>query len=144
MSDSTRTPRETVELLLHTLVHGKRTEIADLYAPDVRIENPWAPAGIPRVSEGREDLRARMTMTESLWSFDSVQDVAVHVTADPEVVVLEYRVNATVTASGTQFSLGFVAVLRIVDGLIVSTRDYSNPLETAELSKLFAARPAES
>ena len=138
MSDSTRTPRAVVDQLLHTLVHGKRTEIADLYAPDVRIENPWAPAGIPNVSEGREELRARMTMTEELWTFDSVQDVFVHVTEDPEVVVLEYRVNATVSASGTRFSLGFISVLRIAGGLIVSARDYSNPLETAELAKLFS------
>ena len=140
MSAPTRTPRETAELLLHTVVHGKRAEIADLYAPDVRIENPWAPSGVPRVSEGREELRARMTQTEQLWSFESVQDVAINEGSDPEVVVLEYRVNAVVTANGTPgqaFSLGFVSVLRIVDGLIVSARDYSNPLETAELAKLF-------
>ena len=135
-SATTRTPRETVELMLHTVVEGRREEIADLYAPDVRIENPWAPDGVPRVSGGREQLRARMAQTEHLWSFDSVRDVAVHQTADPEVVVLEYRVNATVKESGAEFSLGFVAVMRIVDGLIVSSRDYSNPLETAELTKL--------
>ena len=139
MSASTRTPRETAELLLHTVVHGRRAEIADLYAPDVRIENPWAPAGISSVSEGREELRARMTQTEQLWSFDSVQDVFIHTTADPEVVVLEYRLNATVAAAEAEFSLGFVSVLRVVDGLIASARDYSNPLETAEIGKLLAA-----
>lgn len=142
MSASTRTPRETVDQLLHTVVHGRRTEIADLYAPDVRIENPWAPPGVPRVSEGREEMKARMAQTEQLWTFDSVQDVAIHETADPEVVVLEYRVNATVTAPaaeghGAKFALGFVSVLRIVDGLIASARDYSNPLETAEIAKYF-------
>ena len=138
MSASARTPRETVDLLLHTVVHGRRAEIADLYAPDVRIENPWAPPGVPRVSEGREELRARMTQTEQLWSFDSVQDVVVHETADPEVVVLEYRVNATISASpNAQASLGFVSVMRIVDGLILSARDYSNPVETAELAAHF-------
>ena len=132
-----RTPRETVELLLHTLVHGRTSEIADLYAPDVRIENPWAPEGLPREASGREDLRARMQQTEGLWSFDSVQDVVIQEAADAEVIVLEYRVNATVQGSGAKFSLGFVSMLRIVDGLIVSSRDYSNPLETAEVAKLF-------
>lgn len=138
MPASTRTPRETVDLLLHTVVHGRRAEIADLYAPDVRIENPWAPPGVPRVSTGREELRARMAQTEQLWSFDSVQDVVVHETADPEVVVLEYRVNATINASPiAKASLGFVSVMRIVDGLIVTARDYSNPAETAELAAHF-------
>ena len=138
MPASVRTPRETVDLLLHTVVHGRRPEIADLYAPDVRIENPWAPPGVPRVSEGRAELKARMEMTEDLWSFDSVQDVVVTEGAEPETVVLEYRVNATLAAgehAGAKFSLGFVSVMRVVDGLIVSARDYSNPLETAEVAK---------
>jgi ketosteroid isomerase-like protein len=137
VSASTRTPRETVDLLLHTLVHGRRPDIADLYAPDLTIETPFAPPQAPRLAGGREALRERMARTEHLWSFDSVQDVVVHETADPEVIVLEYRVGGSVTSSGVRFSLGFVAVLRIVDGLIVSTRDYSNPLETGELAKHF-------
>jgi uncharacterized protein len=137
VSNTTRTPRETVELLLHTVVHGRRAEIADLYASDVRIENPWAPEGLPRAAHGREDLRARMQQAEQLWSFDSVQDVVIHEAADPEVIVLEYRANASVRGSGEKFGLGFVSIMRIVDGLIVSARDYSNPLETAEVAKLF-------
>lgn len=140
MSASARTPRETVDLLLHTVVHGRRAEIADLYATDVRIENPWAPPGVPGVTEGREAMKARMAQTEQLWSFDAVRDVVVHETADPEVVVLEYRVDGTITTNETprpEFTLGFVSVMRIVDGLIVSARDYSNPLETAEIAKHF-------
>jgi ketosteroid isomerase-like protein len=135
-SAATRTPRATAELLLHTLVHGRRTEIADLYAPDVRIENPWAPDGVPSEAAGREGLRARMAGTEELWSFDSVRDVVLHETADPQVIVLEYRVGATMRASSAPFELGFVSILRVVDGLIASARDYSNPLETAEVAKL--------
>jgi uncharacterized protein len=137
-SAATRTPRETAELLLHTIVHGRRTDIADLYAQDVRIENPWVPDGVPSEAAGRENLRARMVRTEELWSFDSVQDVVLHEAADPQVIVLEYRINASVRASGAKFSLGFVVILRVVDGLIVSSRDYSNPLETAEVAKLIS------
>jgi len=137
MSENVRTPRETVELLLHTVVNGRTSEITDLYADDVRIENPWAGEGLPKQAHGRENLRARMRQTEQLWTFDSVQDVVIQEAADPEVIVLEYRVNVTVQGSGEKFSLGFVSILRIVDGLIVSARDYSNPLETAELAKLF-------
>lgn len=131
-----RSPRETAELLLRTLVTGSRDEIADLYAPDVRIVNVWAPGG-PATSEGRETLRARMNATAKLWDFESTSDVAVHETTDPEVILLEYRVNGRIAASGRAFSLGFVSVLRIVDGLIAHARDYSNPEETAVLMSLF-------
>jgi ketosteroid isomerase-like protein len=134
---ASRTPRETVELLLHTMVHGRRAEVADLYAPDVIIDNPWAPEGLPRLAEGRKGIRSRMQDTEKLWNFDSVRDVVIHETVDPEIIVSEYRLDASITQSGAKFSLGFVSVLRIVDGLIVSARDYSNPVETGEIAKLF-------
>ena len=134
---ASRTPRETVDLLLHTFVHGRRAEIAELYAPDVRIENPWIREEMPREFEGgRATLKARMEQTEHLWSFDSVREVSVYEGADPEIIVLEFRLDVTVSESGAKFSLGFVSIMRIVDGLIVWSRDYSNPLETAELAKL--------
>lgn len=134
----TRTPRETAELLLRTVVDGERTELADLYAPDARIEVRWAPGG-PSVVEGREALRAQMAGAAGLWDFESVDDVFLHETADPEVVVLEYRIAGRIAATGTGFSLGFVSVLRIVDGLIAHARDYSNPEETNALMPLLEA-----
>jgi ketosteroid isomerase-like protein len=137
-STPARSPRETAELMLRTVAEGTRDELADLYAPDVQIVNVWAPGG-PAVSEGREHLRARMNATAKLWDFESTADVSLHETADPEVVVLEYRVNGRLAADDTRFSLGFVSVLRIVDGLIVHARDYSNPEETAALLPYFEA-----
>jgi ketosteroid isomerase-like protein len=137
----TPTPRETAELLLRTIVEGSREELADLYAPDVRIVNVWAPGG-RSTTEGREVMRARMAGTAKLWSFESVGDVALHETADPEVVILEYRVNGRITASGQAFSLGFVSILRIIDGLIANARDYSNPEETNALMPLLEAASA--
>lgn len=139
MSDSSiRSPRETVELMLRTVTEGSRQDLADLYAPDVRIEIPWSSEGMPAVTEGREVLRARMTATADLWDFDSVQDVVIHETVDPQVVIVEYRVNGTMRGSADKFGLGFVSILRVVDGLIAEARDYGNPLETAELAKYFA------
>lgn len=133
-----RGPRETVDLLLHTIVNGTRDELADLYAPDVRIDNVWAPGG-PSTVEGREVVRARMTGTAQLWDFETLSDVAVHETGDPQVVIAEYRVNGRINASGEAFSLGFVSVLRIVDGLIAHARDYSNPEETSALMPMLDA-----
>lgn len=139
MSDSPdRSPRETAELLLRTVVEGPREALADLYAPDVVIENVWAPGGPDRV-EGREVLRARMAGTGGLWDFESVDDVHLHESADPQVVILEYRVRGRIKADAVEFSLGFVSVLRIVDGLIAHARDYSNPAETSALMPLLEA-----
>lgn len=136
-----RTPRETAELLLHTVTEGERETLADLYAPDTRIENMWAPGG-PDVLEGREALRARMAGSGSLWEFESLDLIALHESTDPEVVMLEYRVGGRIRSNGAEFSLGFVSVLRIVEGLIVHARDYSNPEETQALMPLLQAASA--
>lgn len=136
-----RSPRETAELLLRTVGEGGRARLADLYAPDARIENVWAPGG-PAVVEGREVIRARMSAAAGLWDFESVEDVFLHETGDPEVVILEYRVAGRVGSAGAKFSLGFVSVLRIVDGLIVHARDYSNPEEANALMPLLEADSA--
>jgi ketosteroid isomerase-like protein len=131
-----RTPRETVEQLLHTYVHGARTDVADFYALDARIQNPWAADEASReFNDGREALRARFEMTAELLSFDAVRDVRIHETTDPEELVLELRFDVSVRATGAKHGIGFVWFLHIVDGLIVSSRDYSNPLESAELFK---------
>lgn len=128
-----RTARETVELLLHTTVTGTRDQLADLYAPDVVVEIPFAPDGIPTVTKGQETMRARMNAAASLFAFDSVTDVTLHETTDPEVIVTEYRIHGHLTSSGKPFSLSYVMVIRVQDGLIVSSRDYGNPLEAAAL-----------
>jgi uncharacterized protein len=130
---TTRTPRETVELLLRTTVEGSRDDIADLYAPDVVIELPFTPDGIPSEMKGRENMRARMRAAAGMFGFDAVRDVTLHETADPEVIIVEYRIQGTVTATSAPFTLSYITVTRVVDGLIVASRDYGNPLEAAKL-----------
>jgi len=130
-----RTARETVELLLRTTVSGTRDQIADLYAPDVVIEIPFAPDGIPAVTEGRETMRARMNAAAALFVFDSVSDVTLRETTDPELIVAEYRIHGHLTNSGKPFSLTYITVTRVRGGLIVWSRDYGNPLETAALAE---------
>ena len=136
MSVSTRTPRETVELFLRTVTEGSRDDLADLYAEDVRIEIPWSGSGgVPAVTEGRENLRARMKSVEALWSFDEVSGVAVYETIDPAVLIVEYRVAGTLAKNGAGFSLSYVSILTIVDGLIAAARDFNDTAATAELLK---------
>lgn len=137
-----RTARETVELLLRTAVSGTRDQIADLYAPDVVIEIPFTPDGIPAVTEGRETMRARMNAAATLFVFDSVSDVALRETSDPELIVAEYRIHGHLTSSGKPFSLTYITLTQVRDGLIVWSRDYGNPLETAALAEEMERRSA--
>lgn len=97
------------------------------------IEIPFAPHGIAAVTEGREAMRARMHAAAALFAFDAVSDVRLHETADPEVIIAEYRITGHVTDGGRPFSLSYITVTRVRDGLIVSSRDYGNPVEAAAL-----------
>ena len=133
MPASTRTPRETVDLMFHTIVHGSRDDLADLYAPDVVVTNRFAPEGVPASAHGNEQLRTRMKTMGGLIRYDSVDDATVHETQDPEVVVVEFGVSGTIIASATPFTLTFVNVMRIVDGLIAESRDYGDSLKAAKL-----------
>lgn len=55
-----------------------------------------------------------------------------HETADPEVIILEYEARGVVGATGSPFRQTVVAVFRVRDGLILSYRDYLDPLPLVE------------
>jgi hypothetical protein len=133
--DPTRTPRETAERFLEVVLHGTPDDLADLYAEDSVIDIPFGrEPGQPLRFEGREGrdghrIRFRTFLPAS--RITGVDLVALHETADPEVVVLEYDYHATAVPTGRSFTNNSVMVMRIRDGLIVHSRDYSNPLATA-------------
>ena len=133
MPENTRTARQTVELMLHALAHNDRETIDAVYSPDVVVTNPFAPDGVPARVEGAEELKARRKDYAGLWRYESVENVTLHETADLEVVIAEFTVTGTVTASANPFRLSFVTVMRIVDGLITESRDYSDGVRTANL-----------
>ncbi|MDH6117147.1 nuclear transport factor 2 family protein [Kitasatospora sp. GAS204B] len=130
MSETVLTPRQVLEKLFHTVVHGTRDELADLYAPDVVIEMPFAPAGAPKVSHGREEFRTRLKERAGRWVYTGVDVLHLHDTDDPEVVVAEYQVRGTVSSTGRPFAFTYIMVVRVRDGLIAVSRDYFNVLES--------------
>jgi ketosteroid isomerase-like protein len=66
-----------------------------------------------------------------LQKFDSVDEVRIHETADPEVVISEYRLHGRVLPTGKRFAYDMVMIARVRDALIVWSRTYSNPLDGA-------------
>jgi ketosteroid isomerase-like protein len=119
--------REVFEGFLQAVSTGDRDRMADFFAPDVVIEMPFAPAEMAR-SEGRENLRARMKAAQDFFTIEGVENVQIHETTDPEVIVAEYGVIAR-AGGGDPFTLHYITITRIRDGLIVSSRDYGNPKE---------------
>jgi ketosteroid isomerase-like protein len=72
-------------------------------------------------------------------------DVRVHETADPEVVITEFRYEGT--TEGRPFSWPSIFVTRVRDGVIVEARDYTDHVGAArafgQLGTLAAALATE-
>jgi ketosteroid isomerase-like protein len=129
----TATSREVVEQVLRAGREMDTETFVSLFAPDGYVEWPFRPAGVPARVEGREQLREFLTaQANGLVKFDEYRNTVIHETTDPEVVIVEYDVHGTVVRTGAPLHQSIIAVLRIRDGLVVSYRDYLNPLVLAE------------
>ncbi|SHL41277.1 Ketosteroid isomerase-related protein [Pseudonocardia thermophila] len=113
----------------------------ELYAPDAVVIHPLGP--VPPL-RGREALRAHFAAADALPLRMRAEEVAVHETADPEVVIGEFRYVGRNTATGRDFVAHNVFVVRVRDGLIVESRDYVDHLGLAiagdRADQLVAAR----
>ena len=132
MSASPASPRETVARFLTAVVSPTPGDMADCYADRVVIEMPFAAGLTPeRLENTREEIRQRFAAGAAARRYTAVRDARVHETADPDVLVIEYAIDGTRVADGRQFTMRFVMVLTFRDGLIVHSRDYTDPVAGA-------------
>lgn len=110
-----------------------RREHHELWAEDVVIETPFAPAGRPRRYAGRQQfLDATRESRESLpVRFEEFRDVTVHDAGGS--VVIEYELVGTVVPSGRRASARFIAVAELRDGQVTRWREYQDVLAIAEV-----------
>ncbi|NUR59216.1 MAG: SnoaL-like domain-containing protein [Catenulispora sp.] len=135
MSEPVRSTRETIELLLRTSVEGSRDDLADLYAEDVVMTNPFAPEGVARETHGNAALRDRMKAFAQYLDYTAIKNVTIHETTDPQVAIVEFTVVGTLKPAGIPFELPSINVVRVVDGLITESRDHSDGVRAAALLK---------
>lgn len=122
-----RTPREVLDTLLRGLT-GPHTgssweALPDLYADDAVVEHPFGTA-TPSRWEGREQVRRHFADGGRHPLEFEVHNLAVHETTDPEVIIAEFDYHERITTGGHRFTVGNILVIRVRDGLIVSSRDY--------------------
>ena len=129
MSDPA-SPRQLLQSLLQGISDGRWNDLADLYAEDAVVEQPFAPAP-PRRLEGREAIRAHFAAAAQGPLRLEASKVVVHDTADPEVVIAEFDYDGRVAPTGRAFRVANIQVLRVRDGRIVSSRDYHDHLALA-------------
>ncbi|MBB6555707.1 nuclear transport factor 2 family protein [Nonomuraea rubra] len=131
--------REVAERFLAVTAGGDLAALADFFSEDSVIEIPFTPGGVPFRFEGREGHRARFERAGAVLRQDRLENVVLHETTDPEVVIAEYDLHGHVLSSGQPFASTYVMVMRIRDGLIVHSRDYADPRRAAGYQDELAA-----
>ncbi|WP_036567826.1 nuclear transport factor 2 family protein [Nocardia sp. BMG51109] len=100
-------------------------ELAGYYAEETDVRHPFAPLG-------DTPLRTRVELWEHFAESArgggvaefGPDDVVVHETRDPEVVIVEFAYRGT--ADGGSFALPCIFVVRVRAGVIVESRDYAD------------------
>jgi ketosteroid isomerase-like protein len=111
---------------------GRTEEWVELFAPDAVLEFPYAPAGVPRKVTGRDALVAHMSGFPETFDVEFV-DLVFHETADPGLVIAEFRSTGTARPTGKPYEQTCISVVRTDDeGLITHYLDYWNPLVAIE------------
>lgn len=124
-------PRDVFLRLNRAISEGRWNDLADLYAEDAVVDQPFAVAavGAPERLTGREAIRARFAEADRMGLRFTCRNVVVHETSDPEVIIAEFDydipgADGVVTAANIQ-------VLRVRDGLVAATRDYHDHVALA-------------
>jgi hypothetical protein len=122
------TPADVLARRRRLVLSGDADGFADLFAPGGVIEAPFAPPGAPSRLEGREAIReySRHVVASPL-RMEDFEVAELYQTQDPELVIVEMRVKATLTTTGQSFTATSIQILRIREGQIVLFRDFANP-----------------
>jgi uncharacterized protein len=137
MGDRVRTamgPREVFARMRERWLDNAVTHPMDsLLAADAVIEAPFAPPGRPRRFEGRDEFLAAAGAGRAALPvrFEECREIAIHDTADPEVIVVEYELAGTVTTTGRRAAAPFIGVLRVRDGEVTGWREYQDAIAIA-------------
>lgn len=124
-------PKEIFELQHQLVLNFDVDQHADLFAEDGVWEFPLAKQGSKVVLEGRDAIRewciklAKKAQDEGYRPL-SYDELVIHETADPEVIVVEFDLHGENSHTGEKYRRSYIQVLRVRDGKIASLRDYFN------------------
>ncbi|MEV5573212.1 nuclear transport factor 2 family protein [Spirillospora sp. NPDC052269] len=129
-------PREVFLKLVYGVCEGREEEVLGLYAEQTHVEHPFHPLEAPPL-RSVEELRAHFGVRSPAGApaghtlLRRPAGIVVHETADPEVIVAEFRYEGTVAETGEAFAFPGIFVMRVRDGKIVESRDYLDHLRSA-------------
>jgi ketosteroid isomerase-like protein len=105
------------------------TSFVDMMAEDFVMEFPYARPGMQTRIEGRTAVLAYLMTVGQGVSVDSVSNVVVHDTTDPDVVIVEFDGHGRAVKTGEPYEQRYISIIRTRGGRIVHYKDYWNPIQ---------------
>jgi ketosteroid isomerase-like protein len=116
--------QRVLERLFDRLNAGDYDGVLELVAEDVAWEMPFSPPALPapfnRQRFGKV-LRTWPTVFSDGFTFD---EVTIHPMLDPDRLVVEFRGDARMAATGKRYRNRYVGLFHVVDGQIRHAREY--------------------
>ncbi len=89
------------------------------------MELPFSPGKMQRRYDGIDEVRGFMDFARGSFSEFTMTLDAVHVTADPHVVICEHHSNATVAENGRPYDNVYCTIITFDDdGMVTRWREY--------------------
>lgn len=95
---------------------------------DIVFQFPYAPEGSVTELRGKDRLMAYLPKAGELIGFESMSAPTVHPSTDGKTFVIEFSCKGTGLETGNRYDQDYISVVRVENGLIVTYRDYWNPL----------------
>jgi ketosteroid isomerase-like protein len=133
-------PRQVVERQLQAIAARDWPAMAALYADEAVVVLPFNNPAPLRI-DGRRQLEERNQLATQVPLELTPENLRIHETEDPEVVVSEFDYRGRVTTTGRTFRVSNITVVRVRDGKIVESRDYH---DHAALNEVLGGELAEA
>jgi uncharacterized protein len=147
---SDRTPADVFRQLVAGVAAGEWESLPELYAEETYVVHPLHPFGSEPITS-RAELREHFRPAAGAPPLPKriVENVVIHETVDPEVIIAEFEYHGAATDTGAPTVIPGIFVMRVRNGEILMSRDYLDHLASArfrgqlgEVLKAIGARTA--
>lgn len=129
MAETKPTILDVMKGALGDRVDASAASFIDMMAEDFVMEFPYARPGMKARIEGRTAVVSYLMSVAEGVSIESVDNVVVHHTADPEVVIIEFDGHGQARKVGEPYEQRYISVIRARGGKLVHYKDYWNPIQ---------------
>lgn len=127
--------QRVIEQVFERISTGRYGDVGPFLTDEVYFELPYGPGAKAIEVRGREPFLALNAQTWPAFESFQLMITAVHPMLDPDRLVVEYRSDGSIIATGKPYRNRYVGIFRFEQGLICEWHEFHNPDVPAEAFK---------